>query len=195
MFSLKGRQRRLFLKGNFMKNRKTVKNIVFSAMCLAIAFVLPFLTGQIPQIGSMLSPMHIPVLLCGFLCGWPWALVVGAAAPLLRSLVLHMPPMYPTAFSMAFEMAVYGVIAALMYKALPKKKWAIYVSLITAMVAGRIVWGTVRFFCAGLNPDKFGLSAFWTGAVANAIPGIILHIVLIPLIVMALEKAKLTNKD
>lgn len=164
-------------------------------MCLAIAFVLPFLTGQIPQIGSMLSPMHIPVLLCGFLCGWPWALVVGAAAPLLRSLVLHMPPMYPTAFSMAFEMAVYGVIAALMYKALPKKKWAIYVSLITAMVAGRIVWGTVRFFCAGLNPDKFGLSAFWTGAVANAIPGIILHIVLIPLIVMALEKAKLTNKD
>ena len=160
-----------------MKNNN-VRTVVFAAVFLALALVLPFLTGQIPQIGSMLSPMHIPVLLCGFVCGWPWA----------------MPPMYPTALCMAFELATYGVVAGLMYRALPKKKSNIYVSLIVAMIAGRLVWGAARFLCTGLDPSKFGFAAFWAGAFTGAIPGIILHILLIPLLVMALERAKLISK-
>ena len=98
-----------------MKNNNiTVRTVVFAAAFLALALMLPFLTGQIPQIGSMLSPMHIPVLLCGFVCGWPWGLAVGVVAPPLRSVLFGMPPMYPTALCMAFELAAYGAVAGLM---------------------------------------------------------------------------------
>lgn len=108
-------------------------------------------------------PMHIPVLLCGFVCGWPWGLAVGVVAPPLRSVLFGMPPMYPTALCMAFELAAYGAVAGLMYRALSKKKSNIYVALITAMIAGRLVWGAARFLCTGLDPSKFGFAAFWAG--------------------------------
>ena len=74
-----------------MKNQNKTLKMVTAALCLALAFVLPFLTGQIPEVGSMLCPMHSPVLLCGFVCGWPWGLVVGFTAPLFRSLTLGAP--------------------------------------------------------------------------------------------------------
>lgn len=170
--------------------RLHILRLVYSALFLALAMVLPFLTGQIPEIGAALSPMHIPALLCGFVCGWPWGLAVGAVAPLLRYAVFSMP-MMPGAAFMAFEMAAYGAVAGLLYKLLPKKIWAIYVSQIAAMVAGRIVWGIVRFIFAGLKHTSFPFSAFLAGAVIDAVPGIILHIVLVPIIVMALKKAKL----
>lgn len=169
---------------------KNVSKMVLSAMFLALAMVLPFLTGQIPEIGSMLCPMHIPVILCGYFCGWKWGLAVGFIAPLLRSVWLGMPPMFPTALCMAFELGVYGCIAGALYRALPKNLFGIYVSLITAMIAGRLVWGLARFLCTGLDVSQFGLSAFWAGAVVNAIPGIILQLILIPLIVKAFDKHK-----
>ena len=170
------------------------RRLVFSAMFLALALVLPFLTGQIPEIGAALCPMHLPALLCGFICGWPYALAVGAVAPLLRSILFGMPPLL-TAIPMAFELTAYGVIAAVCYAKLRKSKRSIYASLIAAMIGGRIVWGTVRFAMMGLRISQFGLAAFWAGAVANSIPGIIVQIVLVPVIVMALEKAKLTLKN
>ena len=113
-----------------MKKQSTIKIMIYAAMFLVLAYVIPFLTGQIPQIGSMLCPMHIPVLLCGFICGWPWGIVVGFSAPLLRSMILTMPPLFPKAVCMAFELATYGAIAGILYKALPKKKLSIYVSLL-----------------------------------------------------------------
>lgn len=169
-----------------------IRKLTFSALYLAIALVLPFITGQIPEIGAMLSPMHIPVLLCGFVCGWPWGLAVGLIAPMLRSVLFGMPPMFPTAIAMTFELAVYGAVSGILYKLLPRKTWSIYVSLIIAMIAGRIVWGAARFVLAGLSHSEFPMSAFLAGAVLNAIPGIILHIILIPILVIVLEKAKLT---
>ena len=176
-----------------MKNKKLVLNVSLSGMFLALAYVLPFLTGQIPEIGKMLCPMHIPVLLCGFVCGAPYGLFVGFATPILRSLTLGMPPLFPTATAMAFELAVYGLMAGLIYKALPKKKISIYASLIGAMIVGRIVWGVVMFCIMGFDMTKFGLAAFWAGAVVNAIPGIILQIILVPVVVMFLEKANLIS--
>ena len=166
----------------------SVKKMVLAAMFLALALVLPFLTGQIPEVGSMLCPMHIPALLCGFFCGWPWGLAVGLIAPVLRSLTFGMPPMFPVAICMAFELAAYGAVSGLLYSKLPRNKISIYISLLTAMVAGRLVWGVSRFLCAGLDVSAFGLSAFWAGAITTAIPGIIVQIVLIPVLVMALEK-------
>ena len=168
--------------------KNEIKKLTLSAMFLAMAFIMPFLTGQIPQIGSMLCPMHIPVLLCGFFCGAPWGIGVGFIAPLLRSITLGMPPMFPKAICMAFELATYGFIAGLMYKKLPKKRINIYVSLISAMIIGRLVWGIVMFGCMGFDTSKFGLSAFLAGAVLNAIPGIVLQIIFIPIVVIALEK-------
>ncbi len=166
----------------------TVKNLVLAALCLALALLLPFLTGQIPQIGSMISPMHIPVLLCGFLCGGPLGALVGAIAPLLRSAIFGMPPMFPTATAMAFELAAYGFLAGLLYKRLPKRVPYIYVSLILAMLGGRCVWGLVMWALTGSN---FTFQAFLAGAFVNAVPAIIIHIVVIPLLVLALQRAKL----
>ena len=137
--------------------------------------------------------MHIPALLCGFFCG-PWyGLAVGAAAPLLRSLIYGMPPLMPTGIAMCFELAAYGFVAGLLYKLLPKKNGYIYVSLISAMLAGRVVWGIARVVLAGLTHSEFVWSAFLAGAFVNAVPGIILHILLVPTLVMALKKYTLNS--
>lgn len=184
----------LYSKGVIMKKRTTIK-ITYSAMCLALAIVLPFITANNQQLGNMLCLMHIPVLLCGFLCGWQYGFAVGAVAPILRSLIVGAPPMFPIAFAMAFELAAYGFVSGLLYKLLPKKPVNIYVSLVGAMVAGRIVWGAVKFIIAGLTSTSFPFSVFIAGTVTNAVPGIILHIVLIPVIVIVLKKAKLVLSD
>ena len=168
-----------------------VRRLVYAAVCLALALVLPLLIGQIPQIGQALSPMHIPVLLCGFLCGWPYGLLVGFIAPLLRGAIFGMPPLMPTGIAMAFELATYGCLTGLLYKLLPKKPAFVYVALILSMIGGRIVWGLARFVLAGLTASEFPFEAFIAGALTNAIPGIILHIVLIPVIVIALQRAKI----
>lgn len=170
-----------------MKDNKNFK-MILAAFFLALAYVLPFLTGQIPEIGNMLCPMHIPVLLCGFVCGWPWGLAVGITAPIFRSLTLGMPTLFPKAVCMAIELATYGAIAGIMYKKLPKKNISIYISLITAMIVGRIIWGFAMFACLGFDLSKFGLSLFWAEAFAKAIPGIIVQILLIPFIVALVNK-------
>ena len=171
-----------------MKQQIEVRKMTLSAMFLALAFILPFLTGQIPQIGSMLCPMHIPVLLCGFFCGGSWGLAVGVIAPILRSFILGMPLMFPTALCMAFELGTYGLISGILHKILPKKKVYICVSLLTAMAAGRIVWGLAMFACMGFDVAKFGMTAFIAGAVTTAIPGIILQIIIIPVLIIMAEK-------
>lgn len=165
--------------------------MVLAALFLALAYVMPFLTGQIPEIGSRLCPMHIPVLLCGFVCGWYWGLTVGMIAPLFRALTLGMPILYPAAVCMAAELAVYGAVAGLAHQKLPRKKPYIYCSLIISMILGRIVWGAAMFVCVGAAGGRFTMAAFFAGAITNAIPGIILQIFLIPIIVMILEDPKI----
>ncbi len=167
--------------------------MVLSALFVALGYVLPFLTGQIPEIGNMLCPMHIPVLLCGFICGWQWGLAVGFMTPLLRSLTLGMPPLFPKAVCMAFELCVYGAMCGIMYKILPKKKLYIYISLIIAMLSGRAVWGVAMYIIMGISGGTFTFSAFIAGAFTNAIPGIIIQIVLIPVIVGIANGRKLAT--
>lgn len=172
-----------------MKTTKTnVRMLTVSAICLALCMVLPFLTGQIPQIGSALCPMHIPVLLCGFFCGPLYAGAVGAIAPILRFALFGMPPLFPTGIAMCFELLTYGVVASVLYRRLPRKKSSIYLALIAAMLCGRVVWGIVQAILLGATGSAFTWAAFIAGAFTNAIPGIIVHIVLIPVIVMAAEK-------
>ena len=170
-------------------NTIRIQKLVIAAVCLALCMVLPFLTGQIPEIGSMLCPMHIPVLLCGFLCGPAWAALVGAIAPLLRFALFGMPPLFPTGVAMCVELATYGAVSGVLYRLMPRKIVNIYVSLVAAMLAGRIVWGIVRVALSGVTGSAFTWAAFLSGAFTSAVPGMILHIVLIPLIVLALQKA------
>ena len=174
-----------------MKKHNELLKMILSALFLATAYVLPFLTGQIPERGAMLCPMHLPVLLCGFICGPLWGGIVGATAPLLRSLTLGMPPLLPTAICMTFELAVYGALSGLMHGLLPRKKAYIYCSLLTAMATGRLVWGAAMFVCVVSGGGSFTFAAFIAGAVTNAIPGIIVQIVLVPLLVMVLDKSKM----
>jgi riboflavin transporter FmnP len=169
-----------------------IRKMIYAALYLAIAMVLPYVTGQIPQLGKALAPMHIPVLLCGFMCGWPWGLAVGFIAPLLRSVVFGMPVMFPGAVAMAFELATYGCLSGLLYHLLPKKAWCTYAVLVISMIAGRIVWGIARLILAGLSGGSFTWALFIAGAVTNAIPGIILHLALIPVLVIAMNRAGLS---
>ncbi len=173
----------------------SIRKLVYAAICLALCMVLPFLTGQMQQLGNALCPMHIPVLLCGFLCGGYYAAAVGIIAPLLRFALFGMPPIFPIGTAMCFELLTYGLIAGILYKKLPKKTINIYVSLVCAMLGGRLVWGIVRFAMTLFFHVKFSRSVFVAGAFMTAIPGIISHIVLTPIIVMALERAGLTIKE
>ena len=114
-------------------------------------------------------------------------MAVGFLTPLLRSLTLGIPVFFPSALCMAFELMTYGLVAGLLHTHLPKKKWAIYLSLVLSMVIGRLVWGAACFLCMGF---EFGFSAFLAGAVTNALPGILIQIVLIPILVMVLERER-----
>lgn len=172
---------------------RTVKNTVFSAMFLALCIVLPLITFGSTQIGNAISPMHIPVLICGFVCGWQYGVVVGFIAPLLRYLIFQMPPIYPIGASMAFELAAYGLLSGIMFKIFPKKNGYIYASLIISMLGGRIVWGIARYIMAGLGGSEFNISMFIAGAFTNAVPAIICHIIIIPLVVMAFKKTGYLN--
>lgn len=169
-----------------------IRSLTYASLCLALCLVLPFLTGQIPEIGGMLCPMHFPVLLCGFLCGPWWGAAVGVTAPLLRHFLFHMPPLV-TAIGMTFELATYGLVAGLLYRRLPRKPVSLYAALLCAMVAGRAVWGCAMVVITGVSGTEFGWQLFLSGALLNAIPGIAAQLVLIPVLVMALQRAKVAS--
>jgi riboflavin transporter FmnP len=171
----------------FLLGYSKTKKMVLAAMFLALAFVLPFLTLQMGQLGQTFLPMHLPVLLCGFICGGPWGLAVGFIAPLLRSVALGMPPMFPTAVAMAFELAAYGLLAGLFYKLLPKQAGYTYAALILAMMGGRVVWSLVSLVLYGIAGTAFTWEMLVGGAIINALPGIAIQIVLIPIIMIALQ--------
>lgn len=176
-----------------MKTNVYVRRLTLSAMLLAIGLLLPFLTGQIQGIGNMLCPLHLPVLICGLLCGPAWGIAVGAVLPLLRSFLFGMPPLMPTAVAMAFELAAYGLFSGLLRGKLPKTLPMLFVSLVGAMLLGRVVWGAASLLLYGFVAKSFTWQIFVTSGFVNAIPGIILQLVVIPPVVTALEKARLAQ--
>ena len=175
------------------EQKSPVRTLVTAAMMLALGLILPFFTGQIPQIGGMLCPMHLPVLLCGFLCGWKYGLVVGFVLPLLRSALFGAPPLY-TAIAMAFELAAYGFLSGFLYA---RSRWqcvvALYRCLIAAMVGGRVVWAAARVILSGVSGQAFTWQMFLSGALLTAIPGIVLQLVFIPAVMVALDRTGLVR--
>lgn len=174
--------------------RKSTRNLVLAGLFIALGYTLPSLIGHIPNIGNKLLPMHIPVLLAGFVLGGPTGFLVGFVVPLLKSVLTSMPPMFPYAVAMAFELASYGLMTGLLYRALPKKKINTLISLVGAMIVGRIVWGLVSFVLYGIQGSQFNMKIFLGGALINAIPGIIIQIILIPVLISALEGTNLLEE-
>lgn len=170
------------------KSNTGLFRVVLSSMFLALALVLPFLTGQLQSIGNMLCPMHLPVLLCGFFCGPSYAVVVGFLAPLVRFVLFGMPTLVPNGVAMCFELSAYGLVSGMLYRLLPKSKKNIYISLISAMIVGRIVWGIAELIMFGLEGSQFGWAIFFSHAFTKAIPGIILQLILVPILVIVLTK-------
>ncbi len=154
-----------------------------SGLLLAIAMLLPFLTGQIPTFGNMLLPMHIPVILCGFVCGAPYGAAVGFLAPLMRSFIFGAPLLFPSAVTMAFELCAYGLVSGILYSVFPKKIGYTYLSLVIAMIAGRGVLGIASVVVYRLMGSVFSASMFLGSALTNAIPGIVIQLVFIPILV------------
>ena len=175
-----------------MRN-KTVNDLTVSAMLFALGLVLPFLTGQIPEIGNLHLPMHLPVLLAGFIVGWKYGLVIGATLPIVRSLIFSMPVLYPNAVSMAFELCAYGVLTGIFYLVIFKRRTLaeVYASLIIAMLGGRIVKGIVSAFLYGTAEEPYTFAAFIGGAFVEAIPGIVLQLILIPTLLVAIKRARI----
>ncbi len=171
------------------KKSRLLRQMTTSALCLTLCLVLPFLTGQVPQIGGMLCPMHLPVLLCGFLCAPGWATAVGVIAPLLRGVLFSMPPLYPTGLAMSLELATYGAVSSLACRALPKRTPFLYASLLIAMLAGRVVWGAARAVMSGAGGAAFTWQLFLAEGFVNAVPGIAVQLLLLPPLVLALRKS------
>jgi hypothetical protein len=169
--------------------RESTRNLVLAAFFVALGLLMPFFTAQVPALGARFLPMHLPVLLGGFILGGPLALVVGLITPLLRSFLFGMPPMFPTAVAMAFELAAYGLFIGLVYR----KTGSVYPALISAMLGGRLVWGLASFGLYGLSGSSFTWQMFAAGAFLNALPGIVFQLLAIPLIVFGLQRAGILN--
>lgn len=171
--------------------RTHIKNLTHTAVFLALGILLPFLFGQVPQIGQMLLPMHIPVFLCALLVTWKHGIAVAVILPLLRALLFSRPVLYPDAIAIACEMATYALVAGLLYDSTQKMRvGALYASLLTAMLAGRVVRGAAQFTLLALRGTTFSSAAFFSGVIVAGIPGILLQLLLIPAIVLPLQKQR-----
>ena len=175
--------------------KTSIQNLVLSPLFLAIGLILPFFTGQIKEIGDSLLPMHLPVMLCGLICGWSYGGAVGLVLPFLRSLTFSMPPLYPNAVWMALELATYGLVIGLLYARRKRYSRAyLLVCLVISMLSGRVVWGIAKAVLLGVADKPFGLEAFLVGGFADAVPGLILQFLLIPLIMEVIHRARKTTK-
>ena len=173
-----------------------LKKLIYSAIFLALGFILPMLIGQIPTIGKALLPMHIPIFLCGMICGWQYGALIGFILPILRSLIFSVPIMYPTAIAVAFEMCVYGLVVGIPYNLFKQKNIVtIYASMLFAMILGRIIRCLAEIILLNLKGNPFILKTFVSGVILNSIPGIILQLILIPTVMLTLKKTKILKFD
>lgn len=174
-----------------MKKMSLVKRSVITAVCIALCYVLPLLFHAL-NIGSVFSPMHIPVLLCGLICGGGYGALCGIAGPVLSCLLSGMPAAVKLIYFIP-ELAVYGLIAGIMMKFIRTGKLLpdLYISLTIAMVAGRIIGGIAQALFYVGSGESFTVAAIATGYFVTTLPGIICHLILIPILVTVLMKSRL----
>lgn len=169
--------------------KNTTRQLILAALFTALGVILPTAFHSIGMAGPIFLPMHIPVLLCGLIVGWQYGALVGLIVPFISSILTGMPPIYPMAVYMAFELATYGMVSGLL-----SKKYSSLISLVGAMIFGRVVLAIVQFIIMGFSGNAFVLNTFLTSSFVTALPGIIVQIILIPIIMFALKKSGVLNK-
>ncbi len=173
-----------------MQKMSNVKKSIITAVCIALCYVIPLMFHGIQNAGSIFCPMHIPVFICGLICGWQYGLLCGIAGPALSSALSGMPPVAILP-SMMVELAAYGTASGLMMKLVrTKSTYAdLYISLIVAIVCGRVLAGLAKalIFARG----SYSMSAWIAGSVVTSWPGTVIQLVFIPTIVFALMKSHL----
>ena len=169
-----------------------IKKLVLTAVCSALCVIVPMAFHSIPNAGQVFLPMHIPVLLCGMLCGWPYGLACGLIGPSLSSLLTGMP--LPAVLpGMLVECAVYGCASGLplRYVRTGNRYADLYISLVPAMLLGRVLSGIVKGLI--LTPG-LSLAAWASASFVTSLPGIAIQLLLVPILVLGLERAKLIPK-
>lgn len=173
-----------------MKKISVVKKAIITAVCIALCYVVPLLFHGVQNAGRVFLPMHLPVFLCGLICGWQYGLLCGLAGPALSSLLTSMPPaaILP---SMMLELAVYGCVSGLMMRFIrTKNTYAdLYISLIAALLCGRVVAGLLQALI--FSKGAYSMTAWVSGYVVTSWPGTLIQLVLLPSVVFALMKAHL----
>ena len=172
-----------------MKNKSSVKNMTLTAVCIALCVVLPIAFHSIPDAGSVFLPMHIPVLICGMICGWPYGLICGFVGPLVSSVLTGMPPIAILP-AMMLECGTYGMVSGIVLKLVHTRSTYgdLYIALVTAMLAGRVMSGIAKalIFMPGIS-----MTAWITASFITALPGILIQLVFLPSVVLTLMKAKI----
>ena len=171
------------------------KKVVLTALFIALGLTLPMITANVPMIGNMLLPMHFPIIICGLICGAGYGALAGVITPLLRSFIFGMPPLFPIATAMAFELAVYGAVAGLVYVVIQKSKGSVYPALVISMLSGRAVWGVVTFILFRMMGKTLTLQMFIAGAFTNAVPGIVGQLIIIPVLMYYLAKHRAASVE
>lgn len=173
-----------------MQEMSAVKKSIITAVCIALCVVLPQAFHAVPNAGAIYLPMHIPVLLCGLICGWSYGLLCGLAGPALSALLTGMPPAAVLP-GMLVECGVYGLAAGLLMQLVRTKHLYadLYISLAAAMLLGRVVSGIAKalIFSAG----SYSMASWVAGSFVTALPGIVIQLALLPSIVYALMRARL----
>ena len=165
------------------------KKSIMTAMLIALCVVLPMAFHTIPGAGPMLLPMHIPVLLAGLICGPIFGFMAGLLGPFLSNALTGMPP-GPLMPVMMIELSVYGAVTGIMMKLVHTGRASadLYISLIIAMVAGRITAGVVQalIFFDGVYAMNIWVATYFL----TSFPGIVMQIVFVPSLFMALERER-----
>ncbi|MBQ7231245.1 MAG: ECF transporter S component [Oscillospiraceae bacterium] len=171
-----------------MNRMNPIHRTVLGALFVALCVVLPIALHSIPDAGSILLPMHIPVLVCGLICGWPYGFICGLLGPALSCMITGMPPMSVLP-AMMIECATYGAITGLILKFIHTRNLTmdLYIALIVAMLAGRVTSGIAKalIFTPGIT-----MTAWITASFVTALPGIVLQLALIPQVVRLLMKTR-----
>lgn len=177
------------------RNRKALLKLAFSGMCLALCLLLPFLTANSRELGNILCLMHIPVFLCGIICGWQYGVTVGMSAPLIRCVLFGMPPFPTVAVPMAAELAVYGLLTGILYRMLSGKMSRLYLNLVVSMLVGRLISVLVKYALYALDKTDFSLSVVLKLNFITTLPGVALQLLLIPTVIYALQKQGVIHRE
>lgn len=173
-----------------MNKMSFVKQVTLCAACIALCYVFPIAFHAL-GLGYTFSPMHIPVLLCGLVCGAGYGCFCGLAGPVLSSVLSGMPSATGL-ISMVPELMIYGFVSGLVMKLIRTKNLYLdlYIALVAAMLLGRVAGGVASAIFYMGTGEAYSIAIWATSYFVGAVPGIITHLILIPLLVITLMKAK-----